>query len=257
MPRTTLTTLATLTAGVLVATMFGGASADSQRVEVPEAGVAISFPIGWDVEVELEYDENVPGDPLTGFWRVLYAYSADEGWCELTRNLHPVGELAGLAAIVADNLVESYGGPTTARTSAVELEAGSAWMVDVRGAESAGFVAAYLIDSPPGHLDEPSRFSLLCQSDLRVAGDWLDVADSLGWLDGTVMEEPREEEGDGDDLTDADARGLERFEFAEAGVSLALPPDWSVELLLEEREDSLPDAFADAGPITFWALLSR
>lgn len=43
-------TLATLAAGVLVATMFGGVSADSQRVEVPGAGVAISFPAGWDVE---------------------------------------------------------------------------------------------------------------------------------------------------------------------------------------------------------------
>jgi hypothetical protein len=247
--------IAPLGASVLVATLFGGVSADTQRIDVPEAGVAISFPADWDVEVELEYDENVPGDPETGYWRVLYAYSGDEGWCELTRNLHPVGELDGLATVVADNLVEAYGGPTTSQTSAVELAAGDAWLVDVRGPESAGFVAAYLVDAPPDHLDQPSRFTLLCQSDVRVPGDWLDVADSLEWLDGSIDGGSEGEGLDDDDLTDADAHGLERVEFAEAGVALALPPDWSVELLLEEREDSLPDAFADVGPITRQALL--
>lgn len=50
--------------------------------------------------------------------------------------------------------------------------------------------------------------------------------------------------------------GSQRVEVAEAGVALALPAAWDVDIEMREREDwGLSDRFEDAAPLPFWNVL--
>jgi hypothetical protein len=50
---------------------MGDDPAYTQRVEVPEAGIAVSYPPDWGVDARMEYGHTRPGDPYTGRWWVV------------------------------------------------------------------------------------------------------------------------------------------------------------------------------------------
>ncbi len=209
-----------------------------ERVEVPDAGVAVSFPVGWEVDLGLEYKETVPGDPETGYWDVIQARDGNEGWCALTRHPHPAFEISEQAALMAQGLVESDYEDVTAEATSVELWTGVAGRVDSYVPGEVGFASTYLIDAPSDLFDEPSRFMLLCRAHERDAEDWLDVADSLEWLDGRVPDEA--------DVIDDSPQWLD---VPAAGVELAIPAEWTFEPEVAELSAFLPPPYDDVGEV--------
>ena len=134
--------------------------------------------------------------------------------------------------------------PGEARMESLTLPIGDT--VSVIETSADGTVLTYYLYDVGDH-----RQYLVCSTPQQPEDGWFSVAQSIESLSG-ASPEPEPDDGD---LFEPDAFGLERREFAEAGVSVAMPPDWSVELLLEQKEDALPDAYADAGPISFVDLL--
>ena len=153
-----------------------------ERVEVPEAGIAVSFPPDWEVDIEMEYDLIDPDDPGSGYWSVLFASDGAGSWCGLARYLRKVGPVAGFAEFMADEVSSGSGAQTSVEVTPLELTVGEAYRVDEHDPAVGEYDSTYLFDS------DAARYVLTCTAEEREPRDWLDIAEALEWLpaDGVI-----------------------------------------------------------------------
>ena len=245
--------LTTLAAGVLVVTATGGAVAQdeelrmgddpayAQRVEVPEAGIAVSYPPDWDVSVEMEYGQSQPGDPYTGRWYVVRGSHEDDS-CSVYWELYPGASTAELAAEDDGEWVTAIGGELVE----VELPIGAAAYLVRPSITGDDYTTSYEIDA------DGMRWELVCFSEERAADDWLGIAETLEWLPAEHrLVRALEPQSEGRITWAPGSYELERVELAEAGVAMELPPDWEIEITMEERELTLPAGLADEDAISY------
>ena len=160
-----------------------------QRVEVPEAGVAVSFPGEWDAYVEMReredfglYDEGLAEAPVPS-WEVIYASAGGRPWCDL--EWYPDFPLT-----MAEHAqrFEALMTPTSAdvirpvETDSVSLPAGEAYRFDIYNEPTNDYTTVYLLGN------DGSRYLLQCVGDVRPDDDWLAVASSLELLDPTAQD---------------------------------------------------------------------
>jgi hypothetical protein len=149
---------------------------DVQRVEMPEAGVAVSLPSDWDAEVEMEslsyglppeYGEAATA-PIT---RMLTVYMGDAGWCSLYQHDNPMSleEQAEWHEHLAVSNPES---PTTVDAAPVRLPAGDAIQLIETSADD-WVIATYLLDS------DAARYQLTCATWSPPDDHFLFVAESI------------------------------------------------------------------------------
>jgi len=241
-----------LAAGLLLATTVGTATAQDEdlrmgddpayfeQVEVPEAGVAVSFPPDWDVEIEMDYGEIAADDPETGYWNVLYASDEGGAWCDVTWYLAADGSLAGLAALTADNFAEEIGGEATAQATPVELSIGEAYRVDVQDPAQPSHTSIYIFDGEIG------RYTMNCKSDERDARDWMDIAETLGWLSDGADPKP---------VLLIKGYDLDFVTLDEGILGMLMPSDWDIDVEMEEKEFSLSPDYEDAAPVFYTSVL--
>ena len=254
MSRRIVTTLA---AGVLVVTAAGGAVAQDEelrmgddpayfeRVEVPEAGIAVSYPPDWDVSVEMEYGQTQPGDPYTGRWYVVRGSHEDDS-CSVYWDLYPGASTAELGASDYGEWVTALGG----EFGEAELPIGTATYLVHPSMIGDDYATSYEIDA------DGMRWELVCYSEERAADDWLDIAETLEWLPAEdrlvrALEPPSE----GSIEWAPGSYELERVELPEAGIAMELPRDWEIDLTMKERELALPSGLSDEGVISWVDLL--
>jgi len=223
-----------------------------ERVEVPEAGIAVSLPPDWDVNIEMAYDEMDPGDPATGYWNVLFASAEGGAWCEVTWYLAAEGLLPGLAALTADNFAEELGGDATAQATPVELAIGEAYRVDVQDPAEPSYTSIYMVDGEAG------RYNMNCMAHARDARDWMDIAETLEWLPDEGDTEPVvEPDPDVDPEPVLLIKGYDlEFVTLDEGISgMLLPSDWDIEVEMEEHEYLLSPDYQAEGPAFYTSVL--
>ncbi len=151
--------------------------------QVPEAGVAMSFPRDWNVDIEMRQREDwglseryEGAAPLT-YWNVLYASADGRPWCDVTwYPTHPMtlaehaAEFEARMTPTLDDIVRSI------EVTAVLLPAGEAYRFVIYNEPTHDYETMYLLESEMG------RYFLQCLSDERAPDDWLSVASSIEWL---------------------------------------------------------------------------
>lgn len=183
------------TAALLTAGLFAGVSApglaqdgdtrgDTQRLEVPEAGVSVSFPASWGASVEMRekedwglYDEGFADAPVA-FWNVIYASDGGRPWCDLVwYPSHP---------LTIEQHAQRYEALMTPSHSEVErpievepvsLPAGEATRFHIYNEPTDDHTTLFLLGV------DDSRYLLQCVSDERAEDDWMSMADSLELLE--------------------------------------------------------------------------
>jgi len=162
----------------------GAEPPDAARVEAAEAGVAMSFPGSWNVDVEMREREDFwlsdrfPDAAPVLFWSVLYA--SDGGWpcCDLAwYPEHPTS----LAQHATD--YEALMTPTGAinversiEVTPLELVSGEAYRFVIYNEPSDDFTTTYLL------ADGVAHYLLSCVSDERDTADWLPLVESMELL---------------------------------------------------------------------------
>lgn len=151
-----------------------------QRVEVPEAGVALTVPASWEVRILMEPG---PGDAL----QVLMAYEVGSGYCVLTlQQLDDPTLLDDPSAFRAfvDTSIWLFRADRDMEVSdamtEVTLGVGPALRVDMveRFADGDVHNSVYAVDTPDG-------LALLdCGGLARPDDDWLSIAETFEWLPG-------------------------------------------------------------------------
>ncbi len=159
------------------------AEVELQRVEVLEAGVAMSFPAGWNVDIEMREREDwglseryEDAAPLA-FWRVLYASADGRPWCDLTWYPHHPMTLTEHAAEYQALMTPSLSDvERSIEMTPATLPAGEAVRFVIHNGPIDDYTTVYLLDPEVG------RYFLECVSHERVEDDWLSIAETLGWL---------------------------------------------------------------------------
>ena len=178
---------ARLLAGLLVLALGSGAVAQEsspdllmggQRVEVPEAGVALTVPASWEVRMPME-----PGPGAT--LQVLGAYEVGSGYCVLTlQQLDDptlLDDATAFRAFVDTSMWLFRADPDMEVSDAmteVTLGAGPALRVDMveRIADGDLHNSVYAVDTPDG-------LALLdCGGFARPDDDWLSIAETFEFL---------------------------------------------------------------------------
>lgn len=211
-------------------------SEPAQRIELEEAGVAITFPGGWQVETESEVSEyQLPleyADQETLEIRTATSQDLAIGW-HPDAVLHSCGldmyeDMPMSPARHAEETVRrfSFEEDLQVATIPVELSAGDAVRVDFEFGES--LYSEYAFDA------NGRRFTLTCSALLRPDDDWLSIADSIEVLDGAIPIEPT---------------AGQRVEVPGTVIALTFPSDWRIESQDEVGEVALPDEYAWAAPL--------
>lgn len=155
----------------------------SQRLEIPEAGMAIDFPADWSIDVEMLEREDwglserfEDAAPLV-FWSVLYASLSGWPWCDVSwYPEHPMS--------LAEHATE-YELLMTPTSSEVErpievtpvtLPAAEAYRFVIYNEASDDYTTTYLLESDAAH------YFLQCVDSERAADDWLVLAESIELL---------------------------------------------------------------------------
>ncbi len=249
------------TAGMPVAAQdedlrMGDDPAYLERVEVPEAGVAVSYPAGWEASVEMEYGQRQPGDPYSGYWSVVRGFDdASDSSCSLDWELYPGSSMLELAEYGEElresgELDEESFDLPLFDVSTVELPAGTAVRTLADDPLSGDRFATYELDHGG------TRYSLTCFAENPPPDEWLDIAETLELLPaderlGLPLEPPSEARV----LLTAGRYELERVELPEVGIAMQLPAGWELEVIAEERELALPPDDPDAEPLSFLQVL--
>ncbi len=213
----------------------------AQRVELEEAGVAITYPPGWEVEMESEVREyQLPLEYMDQDSLELRTVP----YQDLVRGRHPDFGLRSCALSVFEEMPMSLArqAEETARrfsweedpqitTIPVDLSVGDAVRVDFESGDQPR--AQYVFDA------NGRRFTLDCGALLRADDDWLAIADSIETLD----------EGPTDEAPTDEAPTGRRVEIPAAAAALSYPSDWTIEREDEVAELKLPADYAWAAPL--------
>ena len=218
-----------------------------ERVEVPEAGIAVSFPPEWNVEIEMREGElasDDPAEPPTRYWDVLYASAEDSAWCSVAMYEQMAGDLAGLADRLADKFVEDYGGAATTVVTSLELAVGDAYRIAVSDPDTARRTTVYLFDS------DPVLYYLSCMTDIADEAIPDDIVDTVEWLAERVEPEPAPIE------TPTLGLGGQRVEVPAAGIALTIPASWTYEVVMETGDYQLPADLDDGSTVPYTYVMS-
>lgn len=167
-------------------------AAESLRVEVPEAEVAVSFPASWGADVEMRqkedwglYDEGFAEEPVV-FWNVVYASAGGRPWCDLVwYPFHPLPTEAHAERYEALMTPTSADVERSIQVEPVSLPAGEAHRFDIYNEPTDDYTTVYLLGV------DDARYLLQCVADERSEDDWLTVARSLEILaTAAIPEEP-------------------------------------------------------------------
>ena len=171
------------TAMVVAATMPATAQDETEvensRVAVPEAGVALSFPVDWAVDIEMREREDWgfvtadDEDPLI-LWNVVYASDGGRPWCDVT--WYPVYPLllAEHALLFEELMTPSHSSvERPIEVAPVILPAGEAYRFVIYNEPTDDWTTTYLLEAGEG------RYLLQCAGDERAEDDWQGLAESL------------------------------------------------------------------------------
>ncbi len=163
----------------------------SQSVEVPEAGLALSFPPDWSIDIEMRqredwglFDEGFAEEPVV-FWNVVYASDAGSPWCEVVwYPAHPLS-LADHAARYEALMTPTHSDvERPIEVASLTLPAGEAYRLVIYNAPSDDHTTVYLVDA------DEARYMLECVGVERAEDDWLALAETLH------LQPPPEDAGD-------------------------------------------------------------
>ena len=164
---------------------------ERQRLEAPEAGVAVALPAAWGAYLEMRekedwglFDEGFADEPVP-FWLVIYASDGDRSWCDLTwYPRHPL-TLDGHAQRYEALMTPSHSDvERPIEVTPVELPVGAAYRFDIYNEPSATYTTVYLLANGDAH------YRLQCVGDQPAEDGWLPLAASLELLEeGTAQGE--------------------------------------------------------------------
>lgn len=160
--------------------------AEPQRIEVTEAGAALSFPDPWAVDIEMReredwglserYDDAAP----LRFWQVLYASDGGRPWCDLTwYPWHPMTldeHALEYELLMMPTLSDVQ---RTIEVTPLPLPAGEAVRLVIYNEPTDDWTTTYLLAA------DTARYLLRCVSDERAPDDWLELAEGFELLDAT------------------------------------------------------------------------
>ena len=178
-------------AAVVTAQDDDGLDGGSQRLEVPEAGVALSLPTAWNVDIEMRerldfglYDEGLADDAVA-YWSVIYASDGGRPWCDLTwYPAHPLTlpEHAQRYEALMTPAVAEVQRPI--EVDEVTLPAGESHRLVIYNEPTDDHTTVYVLAAGEEH------YILQCVDDARAADDWISVAESLEVLEPSAEEPP-------------------------------------------------------------------
>ena len=187
-----LTTIALLvTIGNGQATLSQSASTepdqDLVRIEIPEAGVALSFPRDLDVQVPMEREEmSLPPELAASgpayAWTVAAALDEEGYGCMLGMYEAPPLALDEHVEWVKQGFAEEVGSETAVESLQVRLPTADATRIDIDASAAGYFGTGYLFE-----LDD-IRYQLRCAAPARTEDDWLAVAESIEAIPMTPLE---------------------------------------------------------------------
>ena len=151
-----------------------------QRVVVPEAGFAITFPVDWEVSIDTS---DLPGEGGT-FAVVSGREAASDVTCEVYLygpcTGSPFGDCAAAIDEVAARMLAYFDGDEsssrTDESTAMDLPAGYAVRVDTEWIDEGIFGSSYLLT------DGKIHDSLLCRGSERPEDRWLSIAETFEFL---------------------------------------------------------------------------
>lgn len=153
-------------------------AAETQHVELPELGLAATFPAGWHVMTPMSpreswYDVSAEDETPIYAWAGVFAIGDDGRWCGIDRFEDFPWTLDEHAAFlerwhVSASLYGRSGG-----YEAIELPAGPAWRVDVNDEIKVRTSTHFLLEHGQDHV------LLTCAAELYTEEDWLPIAQSL------------------------------------------------------------------------------
>jgi len=157
----------------------------SQRVELPEIGLAASFPPDWRVRTPMSpreswFDVSADDETPVFAWAGIFATGGDGRWCGIDRFEDFPWTVDEHAAFlerwhVSASLYGRSGGQEP-----IELPAGPAWRIEVRDELKERSSTLYLLEHADDHV------LLTCADDLGSEEDWLDIARSIELAPRTV-----------------------------------------------------------------------
>jgi len=135
----------------------------TQRVEAPEAGIAVTFPDDWVVEV---------GPIMSG--AVLSAEAPGGDTCAVMLPDHTRWSDLDDAGEFIQSVLRDFGAATT--STALRLPVGDAIRIDAEVAEEGFFDTTYLLT------DGTTFYGLTCDASDPPDGRWLAIAESFEFL---------------------------------------------------------------------------
>ena len=216
-----------------------------ERVEIPEAGLAMLLPVDWDVEVRMEKDEfRLPPeytDPeAIESLEIVYAEDGTGDWCSLTTYESNPLSPEEHAQWEAATMEAGSQGDLTASDSIWVIGDELGHMMELTHSSGFGAMQEFVWDLGT------NRYGLLCASSFAVNRSWQKIADSVAPTDPEASVEPASVELVGD---------VQRVEVPKAGIAVSFPADWEVEVKMQPREVALPAEYEDAPPATEWDVI--
>ncbi len=155
-----------------------GTDQDLVRVEVPEAGIALSFPGDLETEVLMEREESELPPGLAGsepayVWTTVVGLDEDGYGCIVSMYEANPLSIEEHVDWIRQGLAEDpeFGG--TVESVSVGLPAGDATRIDIDAMTSGFFGTGYLLEL------EGVRYQLKCVAEMRTQDDWLAVAETI------------------------------------------------------------------------------
>ena len=169
---------------------MGAGSYELERVELPEAGIAMELPRDWEIDLtmkerELALPSGLSDEGAISWVDLLYAEGASGDACGLELHHDPPLALWEHAEVLASAMLEDDpdGWHADVRATVVNGELGR--QVDLLSERTMGVARAHIWDSGP------VRFVLTCGTDLVFNRSWLSMAESVELLEGGPAPAPQ------------------------------------------------------------------
>lgn len=158
--------------------------ADTQRIEDPALGMAVSVPADWQASLVgglRESAVNRPDGTPVMETTVFYANGGDGTWCDTDAYLDMPADssLEGFAVSLVTFMQETEGPDVAMMVAEEELAVGPAFRIEAFDGATGRIRGLYLFDGPPREDGTFDRYLLTCAS--REFGEpfWVEVANSV------------------------------------------------------------------------------
>jgi hypothetical protein len=150
----------------------------AQRVELPEIGLAASFPAEWRVRTPMSpreswFDVSTEDETPIFAWTGIFATAGDGRWCGIDRFEDFPWTFDEHAAFLESWHVSASLYGRAGGYERVELPAGSAWRIEVHDEIKQRSSTIYLLQQADDHV------LLTCADHLGSEEDWLEIAASI------------------------------------------------------------------------------